>query len=538
MKNKFLIVVVILCCIVCIPITIYLAWKAHLQMTINSITNYRKIIKDYSDTIAPLTSSPIPCKVFYINLDRSSGRKATFEKSATALMMDYQRVSAFDARKMMKATTTNNFKQYGMVDGIQYINDFYDNMSFSEIACTLSHLKAIRVAYDQKLKYAMICEDDVSFELHPLWPKNIIQTLLDKMDKDVGILQLFWNHNDVKASNTSCAYEKNYTIREYKKGGNCWCACGYIITKKGMVDVLRHSSFLQGNSIHLQRTPMVSMGFADGYIFQATLTVNSGFPLVVPNNETHKTTQEDRGQMNMNDWAALELYNRVLKEYTNNNRVALKSYQDKPLEETYRLSDAIFGNYKKHWTKKYHTKWYPNSLVGQYFRETDMFGNMDILTKIVMNNRPTLIQIPPKDAVVIHLRLGDAIERCNYSVDEHLKQELPFTSHPGGKVWVHSKSYYDKKLMEFDNINKIILVYGKHRAAKEDGFSSGLSKTTEYINKLVEHFKANRYQVDIHDSNFDPDQDFLFLCFAQHLIAGGGSGYSNLALELNTRIKT
>mgnify|MGYP004166207803 CR=1 FL=1 len=50
---------------------------------------------------------------------------------------------------------------------------------------------------------------------------------------------------------------------------------------------------------------------------------------------------------------------------------------------------------------------------------------------------------------------------------------------------------------------------------------------------MQKHFEQQGYNVEIHDSNGDPDQDFLYLCFAPHLIAGGGSGYANLAKKIH-----
>jgi len=97
---------------------------------------------------------------------------------------------------------------------------------------------------------------------------------------------------------------------------------------------------------------------------------------------------------------------------------------------------------------------------------------------------------------------------------------------------VHSTSYYDQQIKTFPTVlRKIRLVFGKHRAGPK--FGTTLSKTTEYVHKLMDHFTQKGFNAQIHNSNGNPDQDFLYLCFSPHLIAGGGSGYANLAKKIN-----
>lgn len=519
--------VTMLICLVVLPLFAYVCWKIYVVCQISSLRLYTQTILKYVQTLPPFDTSPIPCKIYYINLDRSPDRKLLVEKQARELHLDCIRVPAVDGKQIKGS------KESGIIDGITYRNDF-TNLTLSELACTLSHVKAIRTAYDENQQVALICEDDVSFELAKLWPEGIIQILIDKMPKNMGILQLFWNTNGYMRTKTSCQYESFYTVKQHRQGGNCWSAVAYLITRKGMQDVLQHSRFTSGRVIHLNKTPHVHFGYADGYIYQCTTSGHSGIPLVLPNVGQLKSTQFDRPSDEANDVAAIRLSNIVLKKHAT-KRFAYKKH---PKEETYRLSDAYNGNYRPIWTRNYHKKWYPNTIMGQYFEQTNRFKRFGTLIKVIQQNRDTMTQTPPNDGAVIHLRLGDTIEYCGHSVDAHLAKELPYTEMPTNpRIWVHSKGYYDQQLARFPHVKKIELVYGKHRTGKDEGFSVELTKTKEYVTKLTAHFKSKGYDVKIHESDFDPDQDFLYMCYAPYLIAGGGSGYANLAMKVNQYLK-
>ena len=80
----------------------------------------------------------IDIPIFYINLDRSEDRRKVMEKQLKVISTNYERVSAVDGKKM-----TNKIDD--QVDDISFQNE-YPELTFSEIGCTLSHIKAIRKA--------------------------------------------------------------------------------------------------------------------------------------------------------------------------------------------------------------------------------------------------------------------------------------------------------------------------------------------------------------------------------------------------------
>jgi len=85
--------------------------------------------------------------IYYINLNRSTDRNTmllnTFKEYG---ITNYKRVEAIDG-------TLENFK-----------DKYTSECSNKEIACSLSHIKAIENAYNDNCNYAIIMEDDCNFE--------------------------------------------------------------------------------------------------------------------------------------------------------------------------------------------------------------------------------------------------------------------------------------------------------------------------------------------------------------------------------------
>lgn len=208
-------------------------------------------------------------------------------------------------------------------------------------------------------------------------------------------------------------------------------------------------------------------------------------------------------------------------------------------ETEYRLGDAIFGRFKPIQTKKYHLKYYPNSIVSMYFKQTSQFGNLQVLANTVRYFKEIYSDIPPKDSIVIHLRLGDVIEQCTYSVDQHLNADIKYSENKFHyESFVKPKKYFDDKLQKIHELRKtqklqplkkIIMVYGYHLPHLK------MTRSQEYTQKLKQHFESQGYTCSIRTSGSassqDADADFVFLCHAKYFIRSGG-GYSELAEKI------
>jgi len=216
---------------------------------------------------------------------------------------------------------------------MEYQNDFLTNFSFSELGCTLSHIKAIRTAYDNGDQVALICEDDISFEMSKLWPSGLFRKLIQDMNTATGIIQLCWNSSMRSDTNNKyCAYGDSYGVTPLPSDVWCWSAVAYLISRKGMHDVLAHSEYLIGTKVHLKKTPQIQDGYADKYIYKTTTVATSTFPVVVPLNFKNVTTSTQFDRNNSNnpdsvDKESIELYINIVKNLFCKGIVRQLSYQ-------------------------------------------------------------------------------------------------------------------------------------------------------------------------------------------------------------------
>ena len=95
-----------------------------------------------------MTELNIP--IYYINLEKSTERNDNM--IAQLKNYNYTRFPAIDTNHII-------FKKYNDLDKSKYI---YDSR---KLACLLSHLYAIKKAYDNNLKNIIIFEDDVDLTI-------------------------------------------------------------------------------------------------------------------------------------------------------------------------------------------------------------------------------------------------------------------------------------------------------------------------------------------------------------------------------------
>jgi len=208
MKKKFIIftflIIIIILLINYIPNRIMkqkeLEEKNKLEINLNKLNklNLNKLSDLYD----------IP--TYYINLDRSKDR--------------FNKINDVITKYNLK-----NIKRISGVDGKKIYNKLFSIKS-SEIGCTLSHLKAIKQAYDNNDDYALILEDDALLETLSVSEQSL--TSLIKKDNDFGILQLF-NIHEPKIVNLN---HKNVLFSH---------TLAYIISKKGMGVFLNYFKYIE-----------------------------------------------------------------------------------------------------------------------------------------------------------------------------------------------------------------------------------------------------------------------------------------------------
>lgn len=148
-------------------------------------------------------------------------------------------------------------------------------------------------------------------------------------------------------------------------------------------------------------------------------------------------------------------------------------------------------------------------------------GNLEVVDKVFRifeKQVPGFVQ-PPKGAVVIHLRLGDVIERSNNTVEEMLtKGGNPF-HHPSQKNSIKSVYEYLSNL-EQANATQVIIVGGSH-------YTKYYKKSRVYAGCLEKALRHSGKNVSMNLDGGDADREFFFMSHAAKVIVSTG-GYSRL----------
>ena len=158
-------------------------------------------------------------KIYWINLDRSPERKKFQENQFKQNnITNHQRIEGIDGKNI-------DFSEY---------KDKCTDISVYELACTLSHLKAIETAHNNGDEYALIFEDDCSFE-YVKYQKHSIDELIETMNEehsDWNILQLCTcgriDHCERMKANPRLIEKKSRD-----------CTTAYLINKNGMDQLLQ-----------------------------------------------------------------------------------------------------------------------------------------------------------------------------------------------------------------------------------------------------------------------------------------------------------
>ena len=114
--------------------------------------------------------------VYYINLDDDIQRKVATEEQFDSYGVNYTRISGYDGRR------SNLFEHLS--------GRYPERMNSKEVGATLSHLKAIKTWIETSdTEYAVICEDDVKFNIVDYWPFDW-NAIFDNLPYDWEIFQM------------------------------------------------------------------------------------------------------------------------------------------------------------------------------------------------------------------------------------------------------------------------------------------------------------------------------------------------------------
>lgn len=163
------------------------------------------------------TADKIGYPVLYINLDSNPDRRKFVEDQFSQCGIQYERIPAVYGKDY-------NLQGDHLNETTSFLNSY--ELSASELGCTLSHLKAIKYAYDSGRNAVVIMEDDVCLALMPLWTKSIPE-IVQTLPTDWRILQLYHH----------CDYPDVPEIRSFNEK-NCYGTVAYLINRNGMKAIL------------------------------------------------------------------------------------------------------------------------------------------------------------------------------------------------------------------------------------------------------------------------------------------------------------
>jgi GR25 family glycosyltransferase involved in LPS biosynthesis len=156
--------------------------------------------------------------ILYINLVRSNNRKDILEKILNENDLKFTRIEAIDGNEID-------------VDSIK--SQYYVNpkMNKYEIACALSHYKAIEEVKTKKYEVALILEDDCNFEY--IKYKTLPLSELVKIKDD-------WETIQIAATYSKKRFFEMISLQEELLESNDSGAFAYLINQKGVDKILKN----------------------------------------------------------------------------------------------------------------------------------------------------------------------------------------------------------------------------------------------------------------------------------------------------------
>tara|TARA_B110000008_G_scaffold26052_2_gene23440 strand:- start:4615 stop:6846 length:2232 start_codon:yes stop_codon:yes gene_type:complete len=168
-------------------------------------------------------------------------------------------------------------------DDIIWKKHWSGNYTFKELATCMSHLKAIREAYERGDNMALILEDDAVLDLSNM-DKNM-NHFVESAPEDWEILQLFVQHMKLIGH-----YNHMSDPWVFWHGKN-WGATAYVINRRGMRKLLE--KMYKGNSLTFEESIVV----ADEVVFAHLNAYTATFPYVSISGDSSQI-QNDKSMAN------------------------------------------------------------------------------------------------------------------------------------------------------------------------------------------------------------------------------------------------
>ena len=236
----------------------------------------RQMVRSRTTTTSPSLNIDLP--VFVINLRRDHTRWDFLREQVADLRIPlehFQRVEAVDGSELVVTTGTHT-NTYQSTSVTVDVDVTFGTVERNIVACTVSHIRAIHLAYDSASNYAVIAEDDVSWLLSPFWKTSLLQ-LAEMLPQNQG------------------ATITLFTSSQMSHDGLCeiaqqWGTQAYIINREAMATVLTNVHKADGG-FQLMRSTQVDAVPADSFIYQLAGAMWSVSPTYIyPYNCTNGST--------------------------------------------------------------------------------------------------------------------------------------------------------------------------------------------------------------------------------------------------------
>ena len=223
--------------------------------------------------------------IVYINMERSVERRLCMEKLLEPLRVPSTRIYAIDG---------DTYTYWNKVQNLFHSGP----LSKHEIACTLSHVKAINYLSGMEGDYFLVLEDDASFD-NCLIMNNCLKDIITKAPK-FDILQLYKTYYD-KLPSEYVKWIDFYLPNNLNKVIGLYGTVGYIISRSGinnLCDIIKYD-FVNDTFV-----TKVNHEFepADAYLYKNVNTVTYKYNFIGTTNidstfhdfqlEEHKKSQD------------------------------------------------------------------------------------------------------------------------------------------------------------------------------------------------------------------------------------------------------
>lgn len=194
--------------------------------------------------------------IVWINLERSLDRREKMEKLLENINVPNERINAID----------------GKIYDFSYLFDkikMKSGLSNYEVACTLSHIKAINKLKNKEGKYFMICEDDINFNNAHYFNHDLKKIIDESPHFDILSICKIYHHT----------LPKLYNIWEKKiMGTGC-----YLITKEAVNKICVMAEYNETNdTFNFNTNEMFTV--ADVFIYKLVNTIAYKYNYVCINN--------------------------------------------------------------------------------------------------------------------------------------------------------------------------------------------------------------------------------------------------------------